>query len=181
MPGVQMPHCAPPCVMKDCWTAWRHSPSATPSIVRMLAPCACIAGTRQLLTSAPSISIEHAPHSPSPHPSFVPLRCNCSRKVSSKRAMGYVSSVVARPLTRHATRTFECAAATGSRMCALQHGEENFGRYGNARDVGAGCVRDGVCDGGRCAVERQFADSFRSCRPASVWDFLEAHADRRNV
>ena len=34
-------------------------------------------GTRQLFTSSPSISTAHAPHSPSPQPSFVPVRLNC--------------------------------------------------------------------------------------------------------
>jgi hypothetical protein len=88
MPGVQIPHCAPPCVMNACCTACNVSPIAKPSIVRISAPSACKTGTRQLFTSAPSISIEHAPHSPSPQPSFVPVNFNSSRNTSSNRAIG---------------------------------------------------------------------------------------------
>src|SRR5580704_1904593 len=88
IPGVQIPHCAPPCVINACCTAWSVSPFAKPSMVRILAPSACNAGTRQLFTSCPSISIAQAPHSPSPQPSFVPVNFNSSRNTSSSRASG---------------------------------------------------------------------------------------------
>src|SRR5207245_10593697 len=38
-----------------------------------LAPLTCATGTRQLFTNIPSRSTEHEPHSPSPHPYFVPV------------------------------------------------------------------------------------------------------------
>ncbi len=41
MPGVQMPHCAPPCSRNACCTACSTSASATPSIVVISAPSAC--------------------------------------------------------------------------------------------------------------------------------------------
>ena len=85
--------------------ASRRSPCATPSIVRIFAPSACTAGTRQLFTSAPSISTAHAPHSPSPQPSLVPVRPSSSRSTSSRRAIGYASKAAALPLTSHCTRT----------------------------------------------------------------------------
>ena len=46
----------------------------TPSIVVIAAPSACSTGVRQLFTSSPFTSTEHAPHSPSPQPSLVPVR-----------------------------------------------------------------------------------------------------------
>ena len=61
---------------------------ATPSIVVTDAPSTCNTGVRQLLTSSPSTSTAHAPHSPSPQPSFVPVSCNSTRSTSSSRAIG---------------------------------------------------------------------------------------------
>src|SRR5262245_19799912 len=65
----------------------------------MSAPAIWAAGTRQLLTSRPSIITEHAPHSPSPQPSFVPVSCNCSRSTSSKRSIGNTSTLLGSELT----------------------------------------------------------------------------------
>ena len=54
MPGVQMPHCAPPHSRKACWTGCRpRIRRRRPSMVQSVAPSACSAGTRQLLTSSP--------------------------------------------------------------------------------------------------------------------------------
>src|ERR1043165_3985547 len=50
-------------------------------------------GTRQLFTIWPSIITVHAPHSPSPQPSFVPVKLNCSRRTSSRRSSGKACSV----------------------------------------------------------------------------------------
>src|ERR1041385_6985161 len=69
-----------------------------PSIVLMLLPFTCATGTRQLFTIWPSRMTVHAPHSPSPQPSFVPVRCNCSLKTSSSRAIGKTSTVRDSPL-----------------------------------------------------------------------------------
>src|SRR2546421_868872 len=82
--------------MNACCTRFNVSPSATPSIVLIVVPAACAAGTRQLLTNSPSISTEHAPHSPSPHPSLTPVQ-PCSRNTSSRRAIGHASSCVDLP------------------------------------------------------------------------------------
>ena len=46
-------------------------------------PRTCRTGVRQLLTSSPSTSTAQAPHSPSPQPSLVPVRCSCWRRTSS--------------------------------------------------------------------------------------------------
>ena len=71
MPGVQMPHCAPPSLTKASWRARRPF---SPSMVVTRAPRTWPTGTRQDVTATPSTSTVHAPHSPSPHPSFVPVR-----------------------------------------------------------------------------------------------------------
>src|SRR5215217_8134806 len=85
--------------MNDCCTAWSWSLRATPSIVVISDPFTWATGTRQLFTICPSTITVHAPHSPSPHPSFVPVSCNCSRNTSSSLAMGNTSRLRDSPLT----------------------------------------------------------------------------------
>ena len=64
------------------------------------------AGTKQLLTSSPLTKTEHAPHSPSPHPSLVPVSLTSSRRMSSKRAIGWHSTVLVSPFHFHRERNF---------------------------------------------------------------------------
>src|ERR1044072_210887 len=52
---------------------------------------------RQLFTTLPSITTEHAPHSPSPHPSLVPVLPKSSRSTSSSRRAPSVSTLTASP------------------------------------------------------------------------------------
>src|ERR1035438_2681823 len=54
----------------------------------MSAPSACNTGTRQLFTNSPFMRTEQEPHSPSPQPSLVPVRCRSSRSTSSRRFIG---------------------------------------------------------------------------------------------
>src|SRR2546422_4838457 len=61
---------------------------------------------RQLFASSPSMMTEHAPHSPSPHPSLIPVRWRSSRNASRSRAIGYVSTSRFSPLTLNRTRIF---------------------------------------------------------------------------
>jgi hypothetical protein len=84
MPGVQMPHArhrARRCVLQRM--TWPRSPSivATRAIdVR--------GGLDQEFTGTPSTSTVHAPHSPSPHPSLVPVSAQSSRRTSRRRLSG---------------------------------------------------------------------------------------------
>src|SRR5712664_3740122 len=64
--------------------AWVESPS----MVTMPAPFTCPMGMRQLFTSIPSNRTEHEPHSPSPHPSFVPVNPSSLRSTSNNLSMG---------------------------------------------------------------------------------------------
>src|ERR1700688_4829850 len=68
-------------------------------MVQRVAPSACSTGTRQLFTSSPFISTEQEPHSPSPHPSLVPVRPILVRRTSSRRSIGYTDTVWALPFT----------------------------------------------------------------------------------
>src|SRR5271156_6717239 len=68
-------------------------------MVQRAAPSACSTGTRQLFTSSPFISTEQEPHSPSPHPSLVPVRPIFVRSTSSRRSMGYTDTVWTFPFT----------------------------------------------------------------------------------
>src|SRR5262249_45873129 len=75
-------------------------------MVVTFAPSTCAAGTRHELTGAPSISTVHAPHSPSPQPSFVPVSRQCSRRTSRSRLSGCTSSRVCLPFSvRRMSRT----------------------------------------------------------------------------
>ena len=60
---------------------------------------ACTAGTRQEFTGTPSMSTVHAPHSPSPQPSLVPVTPQSSRSTSSRRFMGGTRTRRRFPLT----------------------------------------------------------------------------------
>src|SRR5580704_7481579 len=146
-------------------------------MVRIVAPSACNAGTRQLFTSAPFTSTAQAPHSPSPQPSLVPVSLRCSRSASSRRSIGNASNSAAFPLTWQWMRT----GRARSGMRAPDHGGEHFGCERNAPDIDAGGVGDGVGDGGRSAVERKFANAFRAAGAAFVENFLEEDPDRRQV
>src|SRR6266849_846678 len=177
MPGVQIPHCALPQAMNASWTACNRSPSATPSMVRIVVPSACSAGMRQLFTSSPFNSIEHAPHSPSPQPSFVPVSFNSSRNTSSSRAIGWASNCTAQPFTVHLMRV----SREVSGKHALQGLHQNFRCDRDARNVCAGRILDRVHDGGRGAVERQLAYPLCTGGSAFVRHFFEINANRRNI
>jgi len=103
MPGVQMPHCVPPSLKKcSCKGArWRFPP--TPSIVMIWSPALnCPKSIRHEFTTSPLRMMEHAPHSPSPHPSFVPVRRRFSRRTSSNRTVAAAFTLRRLPLMMRA-------------------------------------------------------------------------------
>src|SRR5713101_9607019 len=79
----------------------------------MLAPFVCPMGTRQLFTSIPSSRTEHEPHSPSPHPSFVPVNSSSFRSTSNNLSMGWASTFFASPLTVNNTSHFALVSGEG--------------------------------------------------------------------
>ena len=113
IPGVQMPHCAPPCVDERLLQRVQlasPAPGLRSSARRRRRACA--AGTRHELTGTPSISTVHAPHSPSPQPSFVPVSAQSSRSTSSSRFIGMHVELTARwPLTADQARSSGRAAS----------------------------------------------------------------------
>jgi hypothetical protein len=56
----------------------------SPSTVSMTAPSASTARIMQELTLLPSMMMVHAPHSPAPQPSLVPVRPTSSRMKRSR-------------------------------------------------------------------------------------------------
>src|SRR5688572_8998843 len=91
-------------------------------------------GTRQLLTIRPSTITLHAPHSPSPHPSFVPVSCSSARSTSNSRAIGNTSTRCGLPLTLNET----------SLLFISFH--QLLGHERDVGEAGAGGVFDGVED-----------------------------------
>src|SRR5438034_567617 len=82
-------------------------------MVTMLVPSACATGTRQLFTSMPSNKTEHEPHSPSPHPSFVPVNPRLFRSTSNNLSMGWASTFLASRLMVNESSHFAFAADEG--------------------------------------------------------------------
>ena len=157
MPGVQMPHCAPPQRTSSRCTACNTSPCASPSTVVTLRPSHCPAATRHELTTSPSSITVHAPHSPSPQPSLVPVRRRSSRKRSSRRFHGEASTTrsVAVDLDRdlhdrlHASRT-------------------GFGRERQRIERAAERVLDGIRDRRGRTIHRNLADALRAARSERI-------------
>src|SRR5215208_2370935 len=83
MPGVQKPHCTAPWATNDCRTVSACLLFARPSIVVSSQPSQSSANNRHELTERPSTMIVQAPHSPSPHPYFVPVSPITSRSIDS--------------------------------------------------------------------------------------------------
>ena len=73
-PGVQIPHCSAAYSRKRCWSGCSRSPWAMPSMVSTDRPCASAPSTRQEQTSRPSSMTLHAPQSPEPQPSLLPVK-----------------------------------------------------------------------------------------------------------
>src|ERR1700759_4871979 len=96
-PGVQNPHCRASCAMKAFCTGC-NPPAPTASTVVTDRSAAARAGIRQLTTGTPSSSTVHAPHTPAPHTSFVPVRLSASRTTSISSASGSSGRGSLRPL-----------------------------------------------------------------------------------
>src|SRR5260370_42281965 len=133
IPGVQMPHCAPPHSRNASCNGFIKTCADIPSMVTMFAPLACATGTRQLFTSMPSNKTEHEPHSPSPHPSFVPVNPRSFRSTSNNLSMGWASTFFAWPLTVNKTSHF--ATAPGEEfMLSLASKKEQFAQETQAAE-----------------------------------------------
>src|SRR5436309_5084318 len=146
---------------------------ARPSMVVMLAPSAWEMGTRQLLTRTPSRSTEHAPHSPSPQPSFTPVSFKSSRSTSSSLCMGQASTVWTMPLTSSRT------AVLGIRHLHCLHQDFRCGR--NCSHAGSGSVLNRVQHGWSRSINWQFPNAFGPHWPIWIWSLFENHANRGHI
>ncbi len=99
MPGVQIPHWTPPLAMNAACSGSSRPSAAMPSTVRTSRPSTWQMGTRQLSTTSPSRSTEHAPHSPSPQPSFEPVSPRSRRRTSRSRRPPGTTTSIGCPLT----------------------------------------------------------------------------------
>ena len=111
MPGVQIPHWAPPVCRNAACRSFSRSLVPSPSTVSTLVPSTWQIGTRQESTTAPSSMTLHAPHSPSPQPSFVPVSARSSRRTSSSRRIPGTSTSTEAPLTLNRKLTRHLAPA----------------------------------------------------------------------
>ena len=176
IPGVQIPHCAPPCAMNACCTACNDSPdrdSLDRANLRALPPA-----TPERGSCSPArrpFQREQAPHSPSPHPSFVPV-------VPIPRAAhpaAAPSDKLRATTPIHSPRTTREFSARAQACTASSISSSVSGVTGMRAHVHARCVRDRVRNRRSGAVQWQLADAFRACRPAPVRNFLEANANRQ--
>ena len=86
-PGVQMPHCAPPCAIQATCSGCRSSGVPMPSMVVILAPGASFSiGVWQARTGLPSTITVQEPHWPSSQQTLQPVSSICSRKTSARVA-----------------------------------------------------------------------------------------------
>jgi hypothetical protein len=67
-------------------------------MVVMLACATALTVTEQERTGCPSIWTVHAPHSPAPHPNFVPVKPRLSRKTHSSGVSASTETVLFWPL-----------------------------------------------------------------------------------
>ncbi len=97
IPGVQIPHCAPPHRTNAAWTG-ASSPSAqAPRPSRRLAHRPGPTATRQEQTASPSSRTVQAPQSPASQPTFVPVSPRSSRRAPRSAGGSAARSTVTDP------------------------------------------------------------------------------------
>src|SRR5688572_25723817 len=127
----------------------------------MLAPCTCATGTRHEFTASPSTSTVHAPHSPSPQPSFVPVSPHSSRSTSRRRVSGCAFTATVLRLI------FKRIVVSGSAGPPDRRLHDLFRRRRNLRD-GHSCVPERIDDRGRRSIDGHFTDTLRTERAVLV-------------
>ncbi len=129
-------------------------PSA--STVRIDRPSTWHTGIRQLFTGSPSTSTVQAPHSPSPQPSFVPVRPKSSRSTSINRRNGGPSNARRLRLTMKSISP-----------CSYRSTTHERGRRRTRRCLGRRFSRHQTRSFARVArVARSYAASPRGSSPA---------------
>src|SRR5690348_11939635 len=100
IPGVQNPHCRP-WLSRNAACIGCKVPSAlaTPSMVTISEPLACIARMLQLFTALPFMWMVQAPHCAVSQAMWVPVRRSVSRMKSTSNVRGSASPLTDLPLT----------------------------------------------------------------------------------
>src|SRR4051812_6596961 len=165
--------------MKACCTSCSCcSLTAMPSIVLIEQPSSCAIGTRQLFTIWPSINTVQAPHSPSPQPSLVPVSSSCWRSTSSKRSMGWASTVRCRSLIE---KLIFVRGDKSSSLSLCRRVHHRFRHEGNSIKTDSGRIFDRVENRRRRTIHWQLTDAFRATRAESVRVFGKVDTDRRKI
>src|SRR6188472_1269026 len=152
-----------------------------PSMVTSSAPSTCRTGTRQLFTRSPLRKTEQAPHSPSPHPSFVPVNSNSWRSTSSRRAIGWTRTLCRSPFTISVTRTFGTLTRGISmdiRLHSTHHFHKILRHQWHMVDTDTDRIFNRINNRRSRAVHRQFAESLGL---GSVSTSDEKHANGRHI
>jgi len=104
----------------------------TPSMWTTLAPLTCVHLNETTVTSIPSTTTEHEPHSPSPHPSLVPVN---SRSFPARRSQSFhrinENALLTSALTETRFRFRTCRRRSSFR---LVHQEEKVAQMNPAQD-----------------------------------------------
>ena len=99
-PGVQTPHCAPPCAIHATCSGCRLSGVPRPSIVVIFASgFTLLIGVRQARIAFPSTITVQVPHCPSLQHTLQPVSSSCSRSTSARFFFGSTTKERSRPLT----------------------------------------------------------------------------------
>ncbi len=104
IPGVQMPHWAPPWARKACCSPPISPAAWSPSSVSTLRPSRPPTDVMHALTGRSSSRTVHAPQSPASHPTLVAVRPRSSRSRSLRR-VGEASASTCAPFTVRVTVT----------------------------------------------------------------------------
>src|SRR3984893_1082899 len=96
-PDWQYPHCGTSSAIQACWTGWLPS-ADRPSMVVIFFPATLEIGVIQERVISPLMCTVQAPQSGMPHPNFVPVMFNVSRRTQSSGLSGLTCSVSDFPL-----------------------------------------------------------------------------------
>ena len=137
------------------------------SDVMMRCPFTCAIIVMQAWTALSSSSTVQVPHSPSPQPRFVPVRCRSSRSTSTAGAL-------ARRSQRFLSRSNKSEFPSERRLLAFfLHGADDFlRRQRQGGQIGLQCVIDGGKQRRRDRHKAGFADGLGAVGPprAAVFD-----------
>src|SRR5262245_22246848 len=136
--------------------------SATPSMVRTLAPSSCQTNTVQDFTALPLICTTQAPHWDVSHPTWVPVSRRFSRRYCTRSVRGSTSAVTGLPFTVSVTADMGYPPETRSNGWLFAPTDSSDGRSGQIALILRGWGRVSQ-PAGRASTERAPRASASSC------------------